>query len=195
MLCSLWGSQGLIKNINWCRAYKCWTAGVPHQKYPVVSRLWVPKHRLYESQVINVLWIYSLWHVQDISVVCRNVLTGLAMAKDLMSATTTTTTINLLYRILFAGLIKPSWSSDIWVWMLVLLGGKPQCAALELLFRTEWRTMSSSQLVRHMESQRVPNKADRWYCPLYLQKSINPHSLLPWWILFGLVSAAHRDKG
>lgn len=41
-----------------------------------------------------------------------------------------------------------------------------------------------------MEYQWGLYEADRWHCPLYLQKTINPQPSLPWWLLFGPVSAA-----
>lgn len=45
-----------------------------------------------------------------------------------------------------------------------------------------------------MESQWGPNKAGCWYCPLYLQKTINSHFCPPWWRLFGPLSAAQRRR-
>lgn len=45
-----------------------------------------------------------------------------------------------------------------------------------------------------MEPQWVLDKAGCCYCPLYLQKTINPHSSLPWWLLVGPVIAAQGSK-
>lgn len=36
-----------------------------------------------------------------------------------------------------------------------------------------------TDLTQHMESQWGLYKADRWHCPLYLQKTINPQASLP----------------
>ncbi len=74
--------------------------------------------------------------------------------------------------------------------------------ALELFFSPECRPTHSSQLVgrkgtdftQHMESQWGTNKADRWYCPLYLQKTINPHSSPSWWLVWTGVSSTQRRR-
>lgn len=86
---------------------------------------------------------------------------------------------------------------------IVLLVSEPQHAALDLFVSPECRQTHTSQffgkkgadLTQHMESQWGLYEADRWHCPLYLQKTINPQASPPRWLLFGPAEQADEESG
>lgn len=66
---------------------------------------------------------------------------------------------------------------DVWMSPLQVLSGEN-----EQLLRSIWDLSGES------------NKASRWQWPLHMQETINPHFLLPRWILFGPVSSSRENK-